>query len=121
MGLYEKVYERIKKTSEGNAPTITVCFFDKNDLPVPPTSAQYNIIDEKSGTVLQDWVEIPIATTPLTSYDIDIPLNCCMMVDPNSEYEERIITITWISGDNQPGSGEYKFNIKKLEGLNAVT
>ena len=89
---------------------LTVSFFDKNGLPVTPTTVTWRAIDVGTGNVLKTETSI----TPGTAVEIAIGATVNLIVTAANEEETRRIIIHATYGTSDELNDQYDYIVKNL-------
>lgn len=97
--------------NEGSSTFFTLKFKDVKGRNIIPNEITYTITDILSGdTVLFENTEIPTSYR----YDLIIPSEANLIIDENSVWEERLLTVVYQCYNNYIGTFEYIYRVKNL-------
>lgn len=104
--------------NERTSCTVTVSFFDEDDVAVTPTSATYRLDDVTScASILAATVLTGLGTTKA----IEINKDQNKIISEAHAYETRRLTIEFTYASTKHGTDEYLYRIKNLYGVATVS
>lgn len=74
--------------NEGSRCFVKAKFFDRKEQPQIPTSLDYKVQCETTGTLLQDWTTV----TPNTSVEVQIDATLNKIVSRRNPIERKVVT-----------------------------
>jgi hypothetical protein len=94
---------------------LDVVLVDKDGDPLVPTAIEYSIHDVESDTTVKDWTAFVIdhegrGTIEVLAADLAI-------IDDESDYETRILTVSGTYGDAKEFHEAYAFRVKNLKSV----
>lgn len=101
--------------NENSTRDIEITFINHAGEPVTPDKGSYKITDAESLEVVVEETEF----TPTTNtHTITIEADENTILNADSEYEERILTIKWFyNAMSREENEEYRYRIKNLVGV----
>lgn len=100
----------METVNEGSTCYVTVTFLDKDGNQTAPSSATWEAIDLKSGSVLQ----VETALTPAASIEITVPASVNDIYDSTKTEEIRRITVKATYGADDKVNSQYDYRVINL-------
>lgn len=108
--------ECLNEVNERTSLTLTVSFFDENEVAVTPDSATYRIdsMQGNRGTaVLAATAISPLSTTA----DLEITSNQNQIIRQRNPFEIKVVTVEFNYGGGKRGTAEYRYKVLNLYGV----
>lgn len=96
---------------ESSACTIRARFFDENDVPATPTTAQWRLRDVTNNRVLQDWTTINVTSSTV---QIVVPASLNAISNDRRAYQEHALSVQANVGDSEQYTDEVRYKVQNL-------
>ena len=107
----------IDEVNERTSCTVTVAWFDEDDVAVTPQSATYRLDDVTSGTAIVPKTAISGLST---TNDIAITKDQNSIIG-TGPYEMRRLTVEFTYATTKHGTEQYLYRVKNLGGVETVS
>lgn len=101
----------MEKVKEGSTSWLTVSPKDKTGAPAAPSSATWAVNDQGSGQAIQAATPL----TPGTSMEIVLTPAINTLLDPDHEFEIRVVTVEMDFGASDAKTEEYQYQVDRLK------
>ena len=106
--------------NERTSYTLTISFYDEDNVAVVPTTAVYRIDDVTTGTEIRS--STTCGSVMATSMDVLITHDENSMVAENHTYETRRVTVEFTYGSpTKHGTDEYLYKVRNLPGVSTAS
>jgi hypothetical protein len=96
---------------ESSACTIRARFFDGNDVPATPTTAQWRLHDVTNGRLLQDWTPLTVTSDVV---QIVVPASLNAITNDRKRFQEHALSVQANVGDTEQYTDEVRYRVQNL-------